>query len=151
MNENKNTEKKKLSIDNILSTCLVGLVVIGLVLGFVLAVAGIFKEMGHLGGHVKDYVTVLEAEESIAAGVVVDKKIVNGHTESGAGAAVVPGVGTGVVVSGDEEYVPTEYRIYIKAECGIDGKMYEFDKYFVVPVEVYQEYNIGDYFDSRDF
>lgn len=112
---------------------------------------GLVDVLGDLGAAVGEYSDHQSAQADITAGTVVNKEIVNGHTVSSGTGIVAGAQGSGVIIGGGKEYVPTQYRLYINAEYMVDGKTYTAEKYFDVPVEVYQAYEVGDYFDSQSF
>lgn len=66
------------------------------------------------------------SKASVTAGFITDKEIINGH------------------------YVPTVYRIHISAGFEYDGETHQGSNYFNVSEDVYNSYNVGDYFDSKD-
>lgn len=141
---------KKNKVDNVMDIALPAICVV-LILAFMIwASINIFGEMGEL---VEVAGTIIEhADRNITAGVIVDKEIVNGHTVNGSGGIVAGSNGTtGVVIGGNKHYVSTQYRLYISGEYEIDGELFEGEAYFDVPADVYQAYNIGDYFDSQNF
>lgn len=72
------------------------------------------------------------AVEETYDGIIVDKRIENAR-------------------SNVFRTVPTEYRLYIDVDYEVDGEKRTTQKYFSVPESTYLAYNIGDYFDSRNF
>ena len=50
----------------------------------------------------------------------------------------------------NQSYVPTVYRIYIRGEFEYEGKTHQGNNSFDVSEDIYNSYNIGDYFDSKD-
>ncbi len=83
------------------------------------------------------------SKASVSAGIITDKEIINGHTESDAR------IGYGYYYE-NKSYVPTVYRIHISAEFEYDGETHQGSNYFDVSEDVYNSYNVGDYFDSKD-
>ena len=143
---------KKNNANNVLDI-VVHVIIATVILAFMIwAGINIFRETGEL---IKVAGTIVEhagANENITAGVIINKEIVNGHTASTGGGIVAGSNGTtGVVIGGNKAYVPTQYRLYIIGEYELDGEIFEGDAYFDVPADVYQAYNIGDYFDSQNF
>lgn len=129
-----------------------------LVVLFVIAVAvfgiwgsvklfGAIKDLNNAANELFDHQT---AANQISSGVIIDKEIVNGHTVNGSGGIVASPNGSGVVIGGNQEYIPTQYRLYVRGEYEVNGEVFEGEKYFDVPAEIYQAYKIGDFFDSRD-
>lgn len=112
------------------------------------------------GEEEKDSVTLQEAQESITSGVVVAKHIVEIRGQGRPGGHGRPGKNdnsdstepteNGVDLRPGSYRDNKEYRIYIKAECGVDGELKEFEKYFIVSGHVYRQYKIGDFFNSLD-
>ena len=89
------------------------------------------------------------SKASISAGIITDKEIINGHTESGAGIGYYDGK-VGYSFNNNKSYVPTVYRIHISAEFEYNGETHQGSNYFDVSEDVYNSYNVGDYFDSKD-
>lgn len=89
------------------------------------------------------------SKASVSAGIITDKEIINGHTESGAGIGYYDGK-VGYNFNNNKSYVPTVYRIYISAEFEYKGETHQGSNYFDVSEDIYNSYNIGDYFDSKD-
>ena len=89
------------------------------------------------------------SKASVSAGVITDKEIINGHTKSSGGMVYHDGK-VGYSFNGNKSYVPTVYRIHISAEFEYDGETHQGSNYFDVSEDVYNSYNIGDYFDSKD-
>ena len=86
---------------------------------------------------------------SVSAGIITDKEIINGHTESGAGIGYYDGK-VGYNFNNNKSYVPTVYRIHISAEFEHNGETHQGSNYFDVSEDVYNSYNVGDYFDSKN-
>lgn len=91
----------------------------------------------------------LKESASVTAGVITDKEIINGHTKSGGGMGYYDGK-VGYSFNNNKSYVPTVYRIHISAEFEYNGETHQGHNYFDVSEDVYNSYNIGDYFDSKD-
>ena len=91
----------------------------------------------------------IRLQSSISAGIITDKEIINGHSESGAGIGYHDRKG-GYNFNNNKSYVPTVYRIHISAEFEYDGETHQGSNYFDVSEDVYNSYNVGDYFDSKD-
>lgn len=89
------------------------------------------------------------SKASVSAGIITDKEIINGHTKSSGGMVYHNGK-FGYRFNGNQSYVPTVYRIHISAEFEYDGETHQGHNYFDVSEDVYNSYNIGDYFDSKD-
>lgn len=89
------------------------------------------------------------SKASVSAGIITDKEIINGHTKSSGGMLYHNGK-IGYSFNGNKSYVPTVYRIHISAEFEYDGETHQGHNYFDVSEDVYNSYNIGDYFDSKD-
>lgn len=89
------------------------------------------------------------SKASVTAGVITDKEIINGHTKSGGGMGYYDGK-VGYSFNNNKSYVPTVYRIHISAEFEYDGETHQGSNYFDVSEDIYNFYNIGDYFDSKD-
>lgn len=85
----------------------------------------------------------------VSAGIITDKEIINGHTESGAGVGYYDGK-VGYNFNNNKGYVPTVYRIHISAEFEYDGETHQGSNHFDVSEDVYNSYNVGDYFDSKN-
>ena len=129
------------------------IVFIGVVL-FCLMMAGkhTVTLVGKAGSILSEYKDHQEAIDNITAGVIVNKSIVNGHATGNGGMVINPATGqAGVIIGNQGGYKPTEYRLTIQAEYMLDGETHTAEKYFCVPVEVYQAYAVGDYFDSQNF
>lgn len=101
----------------------------------------VFKSFGELQRY--------NSKASISAGIITDKEIINGHTESGAGIGYYDGK-VGYSFNNNKSYVPTVYRIHISAEFEYNGETHQGSNYFDVSEDVYNFYNVGDYFDSKD-
>lgn len=91
----------------------------------------------------------LASQASVTAGIITDKEIINGHTKSGGGMGYYDGK-VGYNFNGNKSYVPTVYRIHISAEFEYDGETHQGSNYFDVSEDVYNSYNVGDYFDSKN-
>lgn len=89
------------------------------------------------------------SKASVSAGVITDKEIINGHTKSGGGIGYYDGK-VGYNFNNNKSYVPTVYRIHISAEFEYKGETRQGNNYFDVSEDVYNSYNIGDIFDSKD-
>lgn len=89
------------------------------------------------------------SKASVSAGIITDKEIINGHTKSGGGMGYYDGK-VGYNFSNNKSYVPTVYRIHISAEFEYNGETHQGNSYFDVSEDIYNFYNIGDYFDSKD-
>lgn len=97
-----------------------------------------------------------EAEKTVRAGTIVDKRTENGYTvkSGGGGVAYSPSSGNvGYVVgaSGNKTYVPMRYIITVNFTYEYDGTVYEGTKDFEVEKEVYLAYEVGEWFDSQNF
>ncbi len=90
-----------------------------------------------------------DSQASVSAGVITDKEIINGHAAGGAGIGYYDGK-VGYNFNNNKGYVPTVYRIHISAEFEYDGETHQGSNYFDVSEDVYNSYNVGDYFDSKD-
>ena len=71
-----------------------------------------------------------DAESKMYAGEVVDKKVINARS--------------GLFTSSD-----IDYRLTIKGSYEYDGKTYEGERSISVDKDIYQQANIGDWFDSH--
>ena len=91
----------------------------------------------------------IRLQSSISAGIITDKEIINGHTKS-SGGIVYYGGKVGYSFNNNKSYVPTVYRIHISAEFEYNGETHQGSNYFDVSEDVYNSYNVGDYFDSKD-
>lgn len=89
------------------------------------------------------------SKANVTAGVITDKEIINGHTKSSGGIVYYDGK-VGYNFNNNKSYVPTVYRIHISAEFEYDGKTHQGSNYFDVSEDVYNSYNVGDYFDSKN-
>lgn len=85
----------------------------------------------------------------ISAGVITDKEVINAHTKSSGGMVYYNGK-AGYSFNANKTYVPTAYRIHISAEFEYEGETHQGNNYFDVSEDVYNSYNVGDYFDSTD-
>ena len=92
-------------------------------------------------------------KQNIVSGVITDKRIENGRVVSSG----VGGVGIGSNGSvgyffggGNDAYVPTVYRIYVSNEYEYDGSTYTGEVFFEVSEAVYNDYSIGEWFDSQN-
>ena len=56
----------------------------------------------------------------------------------------------GYSFNANKTYVPTVYRIHISADFEYNGETYQGNNYFDVSEDIYNSYNIGDYFDSEN-
>lgn len=90
-----------------------------------------------------------DSKSSVSAGIITDKEIINGHTNSSGGMVYYDGK-VGYNFNNNKNYVPTVYRIHISAEFEYDGKTHQGNNYFDVSEDVYNSYSIGDYFDSKN-
>lgn len=89
------------------------------------------------------------SKANVTAGIITDKEIINGHTKSSGGMGYYDGK-VGYSFNNNKSYVPTVYRIHISAEFEYNGETHQGHNYFDVSEDVYNSYNIGDYFDSKD-
>lgn len=105
------------------------------------ALKNIFKDMNEY----ESYISV----KSVSAGIISDKEIINGHTANGGGIGYYDGK-VGYNFNNNKSYIPTIYRIHISAEFEYEGETQQGSNYFDVSEDIYNFYNIGDYFDSRD-
>lgn len=143
---------KKNNVEKVLDIAVPVIIAIVILAFMIWAGINIFGALGELVEVTGTLIDHAGANENITAGVVINKEIVNGHTASTGGGIVAGSNGTtGVVIGGNKAYVPTQYRLYIIGEYELDGEIFEGEAYFDVPVDVYQAYNIGDYFDSQNF
>lgn len=133
---------------------LIVFLLIVLVISLILLLVGFFSSVGEFGGvlnELSEYSAHEIAVNQISSGVIINKEIVNGHIVNGSGGIVTGPNGAGVIFGGNQEYIPTQYRLYVSGKYEIDGKEFEGEKYFDVPADVYQSYKVGDFFDSHDF
>lgn len=96
-------------------------------------------------------------EDSIVCGVITDKRIENGRVLSSIGSGIGYGMvngngGVGYYIGGPttHSYVPTTYRIYVSNDYEYDGTTYTGEVFFEVSEAVYNDYSIGDWFDSQN-
>lgn len=89
------------------------------------------------------------SKASVSAGIITDKEIINGHTKSSGRMGYYDGK-VGYSFNNNKSYVPTVYRIHISAEFEYDGETHQGHNYFDASEDIYNAYNIGDYFDSKD-
>ena len=80
----------------------------------------------------KDLKAQNNAVETASAGIIVDKRIENPHSNA-------------------FHTTNTEYRLYINVDYYSDGEKKTVKKYFSVPESTYLAYDIGDYFNSHNF
>lgn len=126
----ENDEPKQSAFGYIVAVVLV-------VLGFVLLLAvPLVKEISGQVKEMKAEMSLAKATETIREGEIVDKIIENGHTVSNG--------------FGQNSYKPTEYIIVVENECEYNDKTFTGTKDFKVSEEVYNNYKVGDWFDSRD-
>lgn len=135
-------------------------VVQGLLITAVIAVlAGLFiLFLSDLQNLNNDLLTGINQEkamkQSIVSGVITDKRIENGRVISNGSGGV--GVGTNGSVgyfigSGqNKSYVPTTYRIYVTNDYEFEGETYTGEVYFEVNEAIYNDYSIGEWFDSQN-
>lgn len=121
-------EKRWNIIYNVLDFMPILFVSLGL---FAIIVLGgqMFREAADLTEDIK---TQNNAVASAFAGIIVDKKIENPHSNA-------------------FHTTNTEYRIYINVDYYSDGVKKTVKKYFSVPESTYLAYDIGDYFNSHNF
>ena len=147
MNENlevsENTERKN-------KTCLtkIDMVAIAKIVVLVLFIFGCIFGMENVCKNL-DKSLSYESKARVSAGIITDKEIINGHTAGGAGVVYYDGK-VGYNFNNGKSYVPTVYRIHISAEFEYDGETHQGSNYFDVSEDVYNSYNVGDYFDSKD-
>ena len=115
-----------------------------LILVLVSSLFGISKCFKLLGEKVS-----YNSKASVSAGIITDKEIINGHTKSDGGLVYYNGK-FGYGFNNNKSYVPTVYRIYIRGEFEYEGKTHQGNNSFDVSEDIYNSYNIGDYFDSKD-
>lgn len=96
-------------------------------------------------------------KDSIVCGVITDKRIENGRVSSSIGSGVGYGIGggnsgVGYYIGGpsSKSYVPTTYRIYVSNDYEYNGSTYTGEVFFEVSETVYNDYSIGDWFDSQN-
>lgn len=93
-------------------------------------------------------------KQSIVSGIITDKRIENGKVISNGSGGV--GVGTngsiGYFISSGQKnsYVPTTYRIYVSNNYEYEGSTYTGEVFFEVSETVYNDYSIGEWFDSQN-
>lgn len=97
-----------------------------------------------------------EAEETVRAGTIVDKRTENGYTTGGGGGGVAYNPSSGDVgyvvgVGGDKTYVPMQYILTVSFTYEYDGTVYEGTKDFEVERDVYLAYEVGEWYDSQNF
>lgn len=131
----------------------------GLLVAAVLAVfVGLFifflKDLQDLNDSLQAGINQEKAmKQSIVSGVITDKRIENGRVISNGSGGV--GVGTNGSVgyfigSGqNKSYVPTTYRIYVTNDYEFEGETYTGEVYFEVNEAIYNDYSIGEWFDSQ--
>lgn len=100
--------------------------VVSLVL-VILFLVGIINVFGYI---LKPSLAESEAVSKAYAGEIVDKKIINARS--------------GLFASSD-----IDYRLVIKVEYEVDGKLEEARKSISVDKDLYLQANIGDWFDSH--
>lgn len=144
------TEEESEKNSNILGIVII-ILVFALIIAFFVAFIGVMiwgtKSLVSSFNDMNSHKAIIE---EVSAGTISDKEIVNGETVGGGGFIYSNG-NPGFYFGGDKEYVPTRYRIHISFEYEYDGKKYPGTKYYDVSEEVYISYNIGDYFDSKNF
>ena len=139
----ENTEGEK-------STPMFGLPDIAMIIMLVVVLIGGFFGLKAVFDNLGEYLSYNSTKsQSISAGIITDKEIINGHTENGAGVGYYDGK-VGYNFNNNKSYVPTIYRIHISAEFEYKGETYKDSNYFDVSEDVYNSYAIGDYFDSKD-
>lgn len=145
---NEETEEKRESrFSSFIDTYLIDIIkIVILVLLMVGLIGALVKCLDILGEGIS---YTLKESASVTAGIITDKEIINGHTKSGGGIGYYGGK-VGYNFNGSESYVPTVYRIHISAEFEYDGKTHQGSNYFDVSEDVYNSYNVGDYFDSKN-
>lgn len=96
-------------------------------------------------------------KDSIVCGVITDKRIENGRVSSSIGSGVGYGIsggnsGVGYYIGGpaNKSYVPTTYRIYVSNDYEYNGSTYTGEVFFEVSEAVYNDYAVGDWFDSQN-
>lgn len=96
-------------------------------------------------------------KDSIVCGVITDKRIENGRVSSSIGSGVGYGIsggnsGVGYYIGGpaNKSYVPTTYRIYVSNNYEYNGSTYTGEVFFEVSEAVYNDYAMGDWFDSQN-
>lgn len=139
--------EKKSNVFGIVLIILVGTLIAAFIAGFIGVIIGGSKSLVSSYNDMNTHKAIIE---EVSAGTISDKEIVNGETVGGGGFIYING-NPGFYFGGDKEYVPTRYRIHISFEYEYDGKKYQGTKYYDVSEEVYISYNIGDYFDSKNF
>lgn len=143
----KNSEKT--SRLDLIFRILLGIAMAAVAAFIIWGIVGISKDIDDTWSEIKEFATHKEAENNISSGVITDKKIVNGRTVSGGG-IVAGSNGSGVIIGGNGEYIPAQYRLYVKGEYEVAGEVFEGERYFDVPFEIYQAYSVGDFFDSQN-
>lgn len=108
-----------------------------------------YRDIAQSGSALEKDIAIINGINSISSGVIIDKEIVNGRTVNGSGGFIIGNNGSGFIIGGNKEYIPTRYLIHIRGEYQVDGNEYSGVKDFEVPLEIYQIYNIGDFFDSK--
>ena len=147
----RNGKATNRSAADVFGVIFVTILAVALVAVMIWSFAGVFGGVREFFGALSEYSSHEQAVSQISSGFITDKEIVNGHTVNGSGGIVAGSNGSGVVIGGNKEYIPTQYRLYVSGEYEVDGDVFMGDRYFDVPAEVYQAYNIGDYFDSQNF
>ena len=145
---NENVKRKRFSLDYVYMFFIAAAMILCLV-----AASGFFIAAGWIG--IKEFATIVvekadyDAVAHISAGVITDKEIINGHTKSSGGMIYYNGQ-AGYSFNANKTYVPTVYRIHISADFEYNGETYQGNNYFDVSEDIYNSYNIGDYFDSEN-
>lgn len=93
-------------------------------------------------------------KDCIVCGVITDKRIENGRVMSSDGGGVGYGtngsVGYYIGERSGKSYIPTTYRIYVSNDYEYNGSTYTGEVFFEVSETVYNDYSIGDWFDSQN-
>lgn len=139
--------KKKSDVFGIVLIILIGTLIVAFIAAFIGVIIWGSKSLVSSFNDMNSHKAIIE---EVSAGTISDKEIVNGETVGGGG-FIYSNENPGFYFGGDKEYVPTRYRIHISFEYDYDGKKYQGTKYYDVSEEVYISYNIGDYFDSKNF
>lgn len=132
-----------------------GLFVSAVLAAFVGLLIFFFKDLQDLNNNLQAGINQEKVmKQSIVSGVITDKRIENGRVISngsgGVGVGTNGSVGYFIGSSQNKSYVPTTYRIYVSNDYEYKGTTYTGKVFFEVSETVYNNYSIGEWFDSQN-
>lgn len=146
---------KSITARELLIIIVQSLLITAVIVGFIVLIALFMSDAKNT--FIEPLIQEQAMKDRIVCGVITDKRIENGRVSSSIGSGVGYGIsggnsGVGYYIGGpaNKSYVPTTYRIYVSNDYEYNGSTYTGEVFFEVSEAVYNDYAVGDWFDSQN-